>query len=86
MSSADSVRERQALQKYLESMEKADEEQQVGIDPTAVEAALEKLRQHPEPEAHFMPVAHTKAPAYNVQTAVDAEHADRSPCDHLECG
>ena len=75
VSSADSVRERQALEKYLESMEKADKEQQVGIDPTAVEAALEKLRQHAEPEAHFMPVAHTKAPAYNVQTAVDAEHA-----------
>lgn len=75
VSGADSVRDRQALEKYLESMEKADEEQQADIDPTAVEAALEKLRQHPEPEAHFMPVAHTKAPAYNVQTAVDAEHA-----------
>jgi transposase len=75
VSSADSVRDRQALEKYLESMEKADEAHQVEIDPTAVEAALEKLRQHPEPEAHFMPVAHTKAPAYNVQTAVDAEHA-----------
>jgi len=75
VSSTDSVRERQALEKYLESMEKADDEQQVGIDPTAVQAALEKLRQHAEPEAHFMPVAHTKAPAYNVQTAVDAEHA-----------
>jgi hypothetical protein len=36
---------------------------------------MEKLRQHPEPEAGFMKVAGTIAPAYNVQTAVDAEHA-----------
>jgi transposase len=75
VSSAESVRERQALEHYLDSMERADEEQQTVIDPSAVQAALEKLRQHPEPEARFMPVAGTKAPAYNVQTAVDAEHA-----------
>jgi transposase len=75
VASADSVRERQALEKYLESMEKADEEQQARIDPSAVQAAQEKLRQHPEPEARFMPVAGTKARAYNVQTALDAEHA-----------
>jgi transposase len=75
VSSAESVRERQALEHYLDSMEEADEEQQASIDPAAVQAALEKLKQHPEPEARFMPVAGTKAPAYNVQTAVDAEHA-----------
>jgi transposase/IS5 family transposase len=75
VASADSVRERQALQRYLDSMEKADEEQQASIDPSAVQAALEKLKHHPEPEARFMPVAKTNAPAYNVQTAVDAEHA-----------
>jgi transposase len=75
VSSAESVRERQALKRYLDSMEEADEEQQASIDPAAVQAALEKLKQHPEPEARFMPVAGTKAPAYNVQTAVDAEHA-----------
>jgi transposase len=75
VASADSVRDRQALERYLDSMEKADEEQQATIDPAAVQAALEKLKQHPEPEARFMPVAGTKAPAYNVQTAVDAEHA-----------
>jgi Transposase domain (DUF772) len=55
VSSADSVCERQALERYLESMEKAGEEQQATIDPSAVAAALEKLKQHPEPEAHFMP-------------------------------
>ncbi|MGB6472365.1 MAG: IS1182 family transposase [Candidatus Acidiferrales bacterium] len=75
VSSAESVRERQALERYLDSMERADEEQQTVIDPAAVQAALAQLKQHPEPEARFMPVAGTKAPAYNVQTAVDAEHA-----------
>jgi len=38
-------------------------------------AALEKLKQHPEPEAGFMLVRQTSLPAYNVQTAVDAENA-----------
>lgn len=75
VASADSVRERQALEKYLDSMESADAEPEATIDNTAVQAAIEKLRQHPEPEARFMPVAGTKAPAYNMQTAVDAEHA-----------
>jgi len=75
VSSADGVRERQALERYLDNMEKADEELQAQIDPAAVQAALQKLKQHPEPEARFMPVARTHAPAYNVQTAVDAEHA-----------
>jgi len=75
VASAESVRDRQALERYLDNMEKADEEQQATVDPSAVEAALERLKQHAEPEACFMPVAGTKAPAYNVQTAVDAEHA-----------
>ncbi|HMF64043.1 MAG TPA: IS1182 family transposase [Edaphobacter sp.] len=75
VASADSVRERQALQRYLDSMENADEEQQATIDPSVVQAAINKLKQHPEPEAGFMKVAGTIAPAYNVQTAVDSEHA-----------
>jgi transposase len=45
------------------------------IDPDAVATALEKLNRHPEPEARFMRTAGGHAPAYNVQTAVDAEHA-----------
>jgi transposase len=45
------------------------------IDPTAAAAALEKPQNDPEPEARFMRMAGgSKAPAYNVQTAVDAEH------------
>jgi transposase len=45
------VRERLTLQRYLDSLEKADEELQTNIDQSAVEAALEKLKQNPEPEA-----------------------------------
>jgi hypothetical protein len=40
-----------------------------------VQAALDKLKQHSGPEAGFMLVRQTALPAYNVQTAVDAEHA-----------
>ena len=75
VASIDSTRERLALQRYLDSIQKADEEQQASIDPSAVQDALEKLKQHPEPEVGFMLVRQTALPAYNVQTAVDAEHA-----------
>jgi transposase len=51
VASIDSTRERLALQRYLDSIEKADEEQQANIDPSAVQTALDKLKQHPEPEA-----------------------------------
>src|SRR2546422_760959 len=71
-SSVGSVRERDALQRYLEEMESADAEEEVVIDPSAVAQALEKLRQHPEPEAHFMRMGLGKLPAYNVQAAVDS--------------
>jgi hypothetical protein len=40
-----------------------------------VQAALEKLKQHPEPETGFMLMRQTALPAYNVQTAVYPEHA-----------
>ena len=75
VASIDSTRERLALQRYLDSIEKADEEQQASIDPSAVQTALEKLKQHPEPEAGFMLMRQNTLPAYNVQTAVDTEHA-----------
>lgn len=75
VASVDSVRDRLALRRYLDSVEKADEKQQVNIDPAAVQAALEKLKQHPEPDAGYMLVRQTALPAYNVQTAVDTEHA-----------
>jgi transposase len=71
----DSVRDRDALRRYLDSMEQSDAEQQATIDPSAVYAAIEKLRTHPEPEVGFMRIAGGISPAYNVQTAVDAAHA-----------
>ena len=54
VASIDAVRERLALQRYLDSLKKADEETQANIDHSAVQAALEKLKQIPEPEAGFM--------------------------------
>jgi transposase len=75
VASIDTARERYALQRYLGSMEKADDEQQASIDPSAVQEALKKLDEHPEPEAGFMLMGRHTLPAYNVQTAVDAEHA-----------
>ena len=75
VSSARSVREREALERYLEQLEQTDQQDEVVIDPAAVASALEKLRQHREPEAGFMRTANGLIPAYNVQAAVDAEHA-----------
>ena len=74
VSSVNSVHERLALERYLERMESADAEEGPVIDSSAVASALEKLRQHPEPEVGFMHTAQGQVPAYNVQTAVDAEH------------
>lgn len=45
--------EREALRRYLDSVEAADNQEEVVIDHGAVAAALEKLRQHPEPEARY---------------------------------
>jgi len=75
VSSSRSVHEREVLERYLEEMEAADTQDDVVIDAGAVAEALEKLRQPPEPEARFMRTTSGQAPAYNVQTAVDAEHA-----------
>jgi transposase len=75
VSSARSVREREALERYLEQLEQTDQQDEVVIDPAAVASALEKLRRHREPEAGFMRTTNGLIPAYNVQAAVDAEHA-----------
>lgn len=75
VASIDATRERVELRRYLDKIEKADEDQQASIDQSAVQTALEKLKQHPEPDANFMLVRQMALPAYNVQTAVDAEHA-----------
>jgi transposase len=75
VSSTRSVREREALERYLEQLEQSDRQDEVVIDPSAVASALEKLRQHPEPEVGLMRTTNGIIPAYNVQAAVDAEHA-----------
>jgi transposase len=73
-SSISSVHERVALERYLESLEIADREDEPTVENSAVAAALEKLRRHAEPEVGFMKTAQGMLPAYNVQAAVDAEH------------
>jgi transposase len=75
VTSARSVAERESIKRYLDAVEAGDEQDEVVIDAGAVQAALEKLKSHAEPEAGFMRTAHGSVPAYNVQTAVDAEHA-----------
>lgn len=70
-SSQDSVRERDAVARYLEQVEKNDAAEEQEINPAAVAEALEKLRNHPEPEAGLMKTRQGIQPAYNVQTAVD---------------
>ena len=75
VANGNSIRDRDALRRYLDGMEQSDAEQQVTIDPSAVQAAIEKLSRHPEPEVGFMRIAGGTSPGYNLQTAVDAEHA-----------
>jgi transposase len=74
VASAAGVKERQAVERYLEEMDAADEHEDGVMDGSAVQAALQRLRQDPEPEARFMRTTEGKRPAYNVQTAVDAEN------------
>jgi hypothetical protein len=51
VSSAKSVRERDAVERYLEQLDAADAQDEVMIDSSVVHAALEKLKSAPEPEA-----------------------------------
>jgi transposase len=92
VSSVSSVHERAAVERYLESLETADREDEPRVENSAVAAALEKLRRHAEPEAGFMKTAQGMLPAYNVQTAVDAEHGlivaqqvSAAPSDNAAC-
>jgi len=74
VSSAQRVRERDAVKRYLEELDAADEQDELVIDHSAVAEALKKLQEDPEPEARFMRTTEGKRPAYNVQTAVDGAH------------
>jgi transposase len=75
VSSVDRIRDREALKRYLDQLEQADEQDEVVIDRSAVAEALEKLKNDPEPEASFMKIGRQLTPGYNVQAAVDVEHA-----------
>ncbi len=77
VASSRSVAEREAVKRYLDAVEDGDAQEELVIEPGAVEAALKKLNQDAEPEAGFMRMGqgYGSHPAYNVQTAVDAEHA-----------
>ena len=75
VSSAAQVGEREAAKRYLERLDAADQQEEMVIDETAVAEALKKLREDREPEARFMRGRQGKLPAYNVQIAVDSEHA-----------
>jgi hypothetical protein len=75
VASIDTARERFQLQKYLDSVEKLDREQSSEFDSAGVQAALGRMKHHPEPEAGFMVMGRSTQPAYNLQSAVDAEHA-----------
>lgn len=75
VSNADTVRERVALEKFLDAAESEDRADSVEYDSTAVQEAIRKLEQHPEIEASFMLSRGKIIPAYNVQTAVDSENS-----------
>jgi len=77
VASSRSVAEREAVKRYLDAVEDGDAQEELVIEPGAVETALKKLNQDAEPEAGFMRMGqgYGSHPAYNVQTVVDAEHA-----------
>lgn len=74
-SSARHVAEREAARRYLDRLDAADQQEEMVIDESAVAEALQKLQRDREPEARFMRGPQGKVPAYNVQIAVDGEHA-----------
>jgi hypothetical protein len=73
VASIDTARERFQLQRCLDTMEQVDGEQVPELHTSGVLGALEKLKRHPEPEAGFMVMGRHTQPAYNMQSAVDAE-------------
>lgn len=75
VSNADTVRERVALERYLDAIDKEECGESLTVDPTAIQDAIKKLEQHPEIEASFMLSRGKIIPAYNAQTAVDSQNA-----------
>jgi len=62
VSSVDRIREREALKRYLDQLERADEQNEVEIDESAVAEAVKKLNSDPEPEAGFMKIGRQLTP------------------------
>jgi len=60
VSSAKAIRERDAMKRYLEQLDAAGEQDEVVIDASAVQAALEKLKRNPEP--HLMRMGNAIVP------------------------
>ena len=56
------------MKRYLDQLERADEQKEVVIDASVVADALDKLKSDPEPEASFMKIGRQLTPGYNVQT------------------
>jgi transposase len=75
VSSVDRIRESEALKRYLDQLERVDEQHEVATDASAVAEALEKLKSDPEPKAAFYKNRRTTDVCYDVQTAVDTERA-----------
>ena len=75
VSSVNRIREREALKRYLDQLERADEQNELEIDEGAAAEAMKKLKSDPEPEVGFMKIGRQLTPGYNVQAAVDTEHA-----------
>jgi transposase len=54
VSSVNRVREREALKRYPDQLQRADQQNEVEIDESAVAEALKRLKSDPEPEAGFI--------------------------------
>jgi hypothetical protein len=67
VSSAKAIRERDAMKRYLEQLDAADEQDEVVIDASAVQAALAKLRRDPEP--HLMRMGNGFAPLTSKESS-----------------
>jgi len=50
VSSVNRIREREALKRYLDQLERADEQNELEIDEGAAAEAMKKLKSDPEPE------------------------------------
>ena len=67
VASVDTVRERVSLQRYLDSLEKADTEPETEIDQSAVQAALKKLEKNPRARGRIHACPATESSCFAAQ-------------------